>query len=326
MVSAGGGATSHIGEISRIPQKLPQASLRILPKNSRRNRFGCQTFRVAVRAKAPCSTSLTWTLTGDYEPTADWLLYLTQARGVKSGGFNIGFGPAPLADREFDDETADNFEAGLKWTSPDHRARVRMAAFHTRYTDFQNAGFVGLQFLVNNADKVTTSGLELDGEFLLSGGLELRVGGAYTDAKYKKYEYGSCYPGRPADNATATGCILSGERLPFVSRWRATSSLNYDRPIGFGTVYARLDFSWSSRAMTNTNLDPRHQQDAYGLLNLRAGAKFLRGLDASIWVRNAFDTTYVVQSGVSNVFGNDPAYQTFLGTPREIGLTLRQDF
>ena len=50
------------------------------------------------------------------------------------------------------------------------------------------------------------------------------------------------------------------------------------------------------------------------------------GLDASLWVKNLGNADYVVQNGVSNLFPSDPAYQSYLGKPREIGVTLLQSF
>ena len=42
------------------------------------------------------------------------MLFATAAHGFKSGGFNIGFGSLPIADREFQDEGVEHFEFGVK--------------------------------------------------------------------------------------------------------------------------------------------------------------------------------------------------------------------
>src|SRR3546814_17100346 len=75
------------------------------------------------------------------------MLYATWARGSKSGGFNVGFGSAPSTAREFGAERVDNFEAGAKFDFAGKRGRVAIAAFHPVYDNYQNAGFISLQFL-----------------------------------------------------------------------------------------------------------------------------------------------------------------------------------
>ena len=79
--------------------------------------------------------------------------------------------------------------------------------------------------------------------------------------------------------------------------------------------------------LANTNLDSRSRQDASSLVNLRVGTKLDSGLDLSLWANNVFDKTYSQADYVSNLFGyNDPAYQRYLGRPREYGVTVRKNF
>src|SRR3546814_6981808 len=111
---------------------------------------------------------------------SDWSSYVCSSDlGSKSGGFNVGFGSAPSTAREFGDERVDNFEAGAKFDFAGKRGRVAIAAFHTVYDNYQNAGFISLQFLVNNADKVTVNGLEADGSFAIAPGVTFNVGATY---------------------------------------------------------------------------------------------------------------------------------------------------
>ena len=268
----------------------------------------------------------TWSATGEYHPDEDSMIYVTYARGGKSGGFNIGFGSAPRANRPFGDETADSYELGAKWTSPDRRARLNVSAFRTVYSNYQDAGYVSLQFLVNNAAKVTTQGFEASGVFAIAKSLTLNASATYADAKYNNYTSGSCYPGEVPNNADGSGCDLSGKSLPLIPDWRTNVSLQYEHPIGPSQLYGRIDWSWSADSLTNTNLDPRSVQPAFSLLNLRFGLRTESGVDASIWITNLANETYVSNTGISNIFGDDPAYQVNLGAPREIGFTLRKQF
>src|SRR3546814_11521357 len=99
--------------------------------------------------------------------------------------------------------------------------------FHTVYDNYQNAGFISLQFLVNNADKVTVNGLEADGSFAIAPGVTFNVGATYLDAKYNSYLGGACYPGRSPDSLPVggvfTACDLSGDNLPYTPHWKCNA-------------------------------------------------------------------------------------------------------
>lgn len=271
----------------------------------------------------------TWTLTADYKPSEHTMLYATWARGSKSGGFNIGYGSAPREARPFGDERVDNFEAGAKFDFAQKRGRVALAAFHTVYHNYQNAGFVGLQFLVNNAEQVTVNGVEADASFAVAKGLTLNAGGTWLDAHYDSYLAGACYFGRTPDSLPVggvfTACDLSGSRLPYTARFKATAGLNFERPTSFGAIYSRLDGSWSSRVLTDATLDPGHVQKPYALVNLRVGARFDGGFDLSVWSNNLFNQTVILIDGTHNLV-SDGSFQRYLGAPREIGVTLRKTF
>ena len=260
-------------------------------------------------------------LTGQYRPNADTMAYLTYSRGAKSGGFNLGFGNASIASRPFREETVDNYEAGAKLDLFDKRARIGLSAFHTVYDDYQNAGFVGLQFLVNNAEKVIVDGVTANGDFALGAGFTASAAVTYLDARYDKYTGGAChFP------TFLPACDLSGQTLPYTPDWRTNVGLQYKAPLSWGAVYGRADWAWSSKYMTNTNLDPRNVQKAYSLVNLRLGVEFGDGFDVAIFSNNLFDETVVAQDGVTNLFGTDPAYQRFLAPPREIGVSIHKTF
>lgn len=271
----------------------------------------------------------TWSLTGDYKPSDHSMIYATWARGSKSGGFNIGYGRAPREARPFGDEKVDNYEAGAKFDFAEKRGRATLAAFHTVYDNFQNAGFIGLQFLVNNAKRVTVNGVEADGSFLVTRGLTVNVGATWLDAQYDTYLGGACYVGRVPDslpvNGVFTACDLSGSQLPYAARFKATAGLNFERPTGFGAAYGRLDADWSSRILTDATLDPTHVQKPYALVNMRLGVRFGSGFDLSVWSNNLFNQTVILIDGTHNLV-SDGSFQRYLGTPREIGMTLRKTF
>ena len=294
------------------------------------------TFPAGVKINGPLpdvkDDGVTWNVTANFTPNDDTLIYASYARGSKSGGHNIGFGNAVPALRGFGAEKVDNWELGGKFDLADRRARIALSLFRSDYTNYQNAGFVGLQYLVNNAEKVRVTGVEAEGTFRLASGLTMNLGAAYIDAKFGKYSGGACWFGRAPDankdaNGAFTSCDLSGRQLPLAPKWRMTGALQYERPVSFGELYARTDLNWQGKAHTNSaSLDPRNLQKAYALLNARLGVRFDNGLDLSVWATNLTNKTVVNQSGVLSFFGTTSGYQNYLGAPRQIGVTARLGF
>lgn len=276
--------------------------------------------------------NVTWNVTANFTPNDDTLFYASYARGTKSGGHNIGFGNAVPSQRGFGAETVDNWELGSKLDFADRRARLATSLFRSDYTNYQNAGFVGQQFLVNNAEDVRVTGVEAEGTFRIASGLTMNLGAAYIDAKFRKYTGGACWFGRAPDanraaNGVFTSCDLSGKQLPMAPNWRMTSALQYERSVSIGELYARTDLNWQGKANTNSaSLDPRNLQDGYALVNARLGLRLQTGLDISVWATNLTDKTVVNQSGVLSFFGTTSGYQNFLGAPRQIGVTARFGF
>lgn len=275
--------------------------------------------------------TFTWNLTGEYTPNADTLVYATYSRGAKSGGHNIGFGNAVPAVRNFGAETVNHYELGGKFDFANRRARIAVSVFRSDYDDYQNAGFVGLQFLVNNAEKVRVTGAEFEGTFRLAPGLTANLGAAYIDAEFRQYDGGACHFGRAPDRnlvgSAFTSCSLAGQQLPLTPKVRLTGALQYEQSVSAGELYARTDLNWQDDTNVNTaSLDPRNVQEAYAMVNARLGIRLNGGLDLSLWATNLFDETVVQQAGVLALFGTTSGFQNFLAAPRQIGATARFQF
>jgi iron complex outermembrane receptor protein len=202
--------------------------------------------------------------------------------------------------------------------------RLSTAAFHTVYDDYQNAGFIGAQFNVNNAEKVVVDGVEAIGAFALGHGLRMTAAATWLDARYDKYTGGACHA--PFPSPAPAHCDLSGKSLPVAPHWSTSVGVDYERDVSFGKLYARTDWAWSSEYFTNTNLDPRLVQGAYSLINGRVGVKAGQGFDVSVFANNLTNEAVVVQDAVTTLFGKDPSFQRFLAPPREIGVTVRKTF
>lgn len=269
-------------------------------------------------------SAVTGTFNTEYHINADVMLYGTIATGFKGGGFNGGFGNTTLERRPFDEERVINFEAGAK-ADLDGRTRANVAVFHTEYRDYQAASFIGLQFLVNNAEQVNVDGIEVDITSKLTNDLTVDVSATYAHAEYDEYTQGSCYTGATVTNPVTGGCDLSGEQLPFAPDLTATAGLTWEHQFGPGSLYSRFDASWTGDQNVTTELDPNHgEQGGYALMNFRLGWKQDKW-DVSGWVRNLADKTYYIQKAQTGVFASlrDGSYQSYLNEPQSFGVTVR---
>lgn len=269
---------------------------------------------------------VTWSLSPQYYPSDDTMLFLTVANGFKSGGFNTNFGSIPIDLREFQDEDIMHYEAGFKSTLMGGRMRLGGSIFMTDYDDYQDAAFVGAQFTVGNADAVELKGFELDGSMLIGDGLTADFAISYADLEYKTNINGQCYPGRVPDSpVNPFACDLSGEKPINAPEWKTHIGLQYDRAVSFGDFYARGDWSWTDDYNTSFSADPRLVQEAYSWVNLRTGIRWDH-FEVVLWVDNLLDETVVNLEAVLNIYAGDGSYQSYLQAPRSYGVTFRAAF
>ncbi len=265
---------------------------------------------------------LTWSLTPQYRINKDLMTYLTVARGGKSGGFNIGFGNAPLSAREFGDETIDHFEIGARASFANGRVRGRVAAFRTEYHDYQDAAFVSAQFLVGNVDRVELQGAELEGSAILGAGTTLDLAVSFADLVYASNTSGVCYPGRASDGSVPGSCGLTGEHPIDAPPWMVNASVQHERSVSWGKLFGRLDVSWNDQYDTSYSADPRLIQEPRFNVEMRVGARIGERYECALWVDNLLDEKLTQIDSVLNLF-NDASYQSFMSAPRTYGVTLR---
>ena len=274
------------------------------------------------------SNEITWSITPQWFITDDTMLFATASHGWKSGGFNVGFGSMPIDNREFADEDIMHYELGFKSTLAEGSMILSGSIFATDYDDYQDAAFIGAQFTVGNAESAELRGFELEGQWLFSENWSTDFAVSYADFKYKVNTSGMCYPGRPPDSPTNPGaCVLNGEHPVNAPKWKTHAALQWDKPVSWGDVYARFDWSWTSEYNTSFSADPLLTQDAYSWINLRAGTRWGDGrYELVAWIDNALDETVVSFDSVLNIYAGDNSYQSFIQSPRSYGLTFRVNY
>lgn len=203
-------------------------------------------------------------------------IYASYARGYKGKGINVAF--ASLDGSEpVDPENSNAFEAGLKLATDDRKFELNMAAFYTKYSNYQAQAqrTNDITFELRNAGSISTRGFEIESVMRPGRNLQVRLNATIMKAKIDSFPGGPCWNGQTA----AQGCVssaqdLSGADLPNAPDVRLTGFIKQIIPLGGSSpvdAFVQGNFTYQSDVQWRLDQDPRTVQDGYGKLNLAAG-------------------------------------------------------
>ncbi len=235
------------------------------------------------------------------------LAYASATRGFKSGGFNLS---SPEPGRGYAPEWAWSYEAGLKATLAEGRARLNVAAFHTDYTDLQVQTAIRPGVLdISNAAAATIRGVEMEGAWYPARALQVGGHVAWLDARYLQYLSVSA-PGVTGD--------VSGNRLSNAPEWSGRLWLDWRTGAGrAGTLSLRAESRWQSTVFFTPFNDAVQRQSPYGLLDVSAEVGPGRW-SVGLYARNLTDEGFITGTFASP----PPAIGGRPGEPRQMGFQL----
>ncbi|MFN7175427.1 MAG: TonB-dependent receptor domain-containing protein, partial [Thermaurantiacus sp.] len=266
-------------------------------------------------------------------------------------------------DLQFEAETVNSYEFGVKFTQPMFTANL--AVFYSRFSDFQLNTFNGVNFEVTNvqacrdslggADQdgnpltgacapdrlkpgVTARGFELEMFFRPMRDVNITAGFTYADTKYSRDLVGT--GGRPL---APTLAVLPGKNISNAPKYVVSGSVGWNPEITDNGMRALfyLDYRLQDNVNTGSDLFVEKVQEAYVVFNGRVG---LQGPDRrwslEFWGQNLFDKKYFqiganapLQGGGSlstvqlgNVASANQLFIAFPGEPRMFGVTGRFRF
>ncbi|HEX8027342.1 MAG TPA: TonB-dependent receptor [Vicinamibacterales bacterium] len=245
-----------------------------------------------------------------YRLSPEHKVYASAARGYKAGGFN----PAALPGSEaYEEEHAWHVEFGMKSTAAGGKVSANAAIFLIDWDDLQlnvPNPFVPGQFYISNVGGARSRGLEFDLEARPRTDLDLSAAFGFTSARF-------------SDGSLSNGIDVTDNWVPYTPEYTATLGGQFTRAITSSlNGFARAEIVLSG----SFNYDEANTegQDAYSLVNLRAGARHKR-IFGELWLRNAFDTLYVPIAipyagfAPSGFIGEN-------GRPRTFGLSIGTSF
>lgn len=259
-----------------------------------------------------------------YRFSDDLLGYASWSRGYKAGGINLDV-TSRHAQPTFDAERATSLELGLKRAFWKDRAWLDLALYQTDVDGYQaltnsppaDEFSPPLRDNLINVGKVRLRGVEVDGRLRASEQVELRLGVAYNDARYRDFANAPCAP-----QSQSWTCDLSGRRLFNAPRWGVTAGIDYRQPLDQGlALFGGVDYSLRSATQGTLEGGAGSQQPSYFVTHLRVGVgRNDGGWELELWVRNLFDRQYI--TAVRGQLGSGD-YGAVVGEARQLGTTLR---
>ena len=292
-------------------------------------------------------SEFTYTVRLAFDVTDNLNAYAGVSTGYKATSWNLSRDSKPLAPavpprsplgsavnpyyprfgtRKADPEEATVYEIGLKGRWP--RAAMYVALFDQTIKGFQDNTFLGTGFVLSNAGKQSTKGLEIETQFQVTDNWRVDLAATLLDPTYDSY-VGAPSPcsGRSTD--------LTGQRPNNIHDTSVSLALNYAWSMGETDGFVRADYDYQDNTLVNRHeqatsncaaVPPTNTFDTYrkvGTINASAG--FSRdGWDLMVWGRNLNDDEYIVQSfpSVAQQF----SVSGYLNQPRTYGVSVRKNF
>jgi len=226
-------------------------------------------------------TNLSWRIGAQYQLAERTMGYATVSRGYKGPGFNQTGVSNATTSQAVGPEIPTSYELGVKTTLLGGLAVLNVAAFSTKFEDYQaqtvDFTLTPPAFRTINAGDLKTKGIEGDLTAVLAPGLLVTASAAYIDAQYGDFAPISCDP-----VTTPSGCVLiapglygfdaSGKSLSGVSKWKTSLAAVYERSIGHGLqVNASADYGWRDGYNASATGDPNTAIKSYGILGGTVG-------------------------------------------------------
>ncbi len=261
-------------------------------------------------------------LSWDFSINDNLNVYALYSEGFKSGTFQPDALNPAQADLIVEPETSTNFEIGLKGAGD--RFRYSITAFNLEIDNVQTVNLIraGGSFLglMSNIGKVQSTGLEVDGVFLLSDNFKLSGNFGIIDAEMKDTP-------DPADDTID----ISGHRPPGAPEWTYNLAGEYTFGLGNGgslvlraDVRGRSDVYNQTSSRTGPRADARLRPE---IVNWGARVTWMNAdedLRVSLWGKNLNEDWDITNFGPPS-----PCCASFAAGFRgkqEIGLTATKDF
>lgn len=269
-----------------------------------------------------------------WQPSDQVTVYGAYKTAYKSGGFsNSGIlsPTAGLQDFEFEPETVQGFEAGIKTMLADRQLRVNLGAYSYKYSDLQLDFFKSdvFAFSTINVGSMRSKGIELEYQFAPRDlqGFEIHGSLNYNLSRYGDSPGAPCYQGQTQPlgcNLLATNVFVAGNPVPvgvtigqpapggnanrqnligrstaMAPEWTATLGFSLEKELGEGTKLGISgDARFSDSYLTSAFGNPITKQPSYVTLDASIRLKTMNErLELALIGKNLNDVYYRTGGG-----------------------------
>jgi iron complex outermembrane recepter protein len=247
----------------------------------------------------------------------DSTIYVTVAKGYKSGGFDLG-GRELTA---YKPESLWDYEGGIKTRMFGGRLQANLAAFYYDYSNLQVAAIIGNLVTTRNAAKARAYGVEGELQAVLAPGLRLDLSGSYLNAKFKDFL---------SQNTDLQDGVINqyaGNTFPLAPEWQGRAALEYTHQLESG---ASLRFNGDINFTSRIHFSPYNvltlSQPGYNKQNASLDYTSPSGKwRVGAFVKNISDRT-TMSSAVSNSFLASLSLLSYYDPPRTYGVNATVKF
>ena len=296
-------------------------------------------FPNAVEDGRTSDSDLSYTLRANYKFDQRMSAYITYATGFKATSFNLSTdsrpfpstfipgspaqspAPAPSAIRTAG-LALNNLTAGTRYAGPEDAVvyeiglkgqfpgfGFNLALFKQVLKGFQSNVFTGTGFVLGNAEKQSTTGMELDATISPTRGLNFTASYTYLDPKFDTFTGGSAF--NAGNNIVPTN--LTGRTPTGISKHSVAVGGTYKIEVGGGNeLVLHTDYALNSAYQIAQGLPYKAGIES---LNASIAFAFENGLEISVWGRNLTEPQYnpvifasVAQSGSLSGYPPPPSF------------------
>ena len=239
-------------------------------------------------------------LSAQYALNDNTMVYASWSKGFKSGGFAGSQGVEAVAADPVDQETASNYEIGIKSDVTDS-LRINATAFYMDYEDLQVVRFGPVPgsefgtFVTTNLGSADIQGFELESTWFITDALRLDGFVAYLDS---------------GNDLIINGGDYSGKQLVGAPELSYNIRASYEQSFAFGGISASVTLSHEDESRRDY-VDDRIKVDERDLLDARlawtstnGALKSLCGARTSL--RRTTSLTCMSLARAASVFGVRP--------------------